>query len=91
MHKLSTTTRRSALAIFLAGLVAPTFSASALSSAVTVHKDPNCGCCTGWVRHLKDAGLAVTIEETADLQAAGSASAYPATLQRATRRKSRDT
>ena len=69
MHKLSTTTRRSALAIFLAGLVAPTFSASALSSAVTVHKDPNCGCCTGWVRHLKDAGLAVTIEETADLQA----------------------
>ena len=68
-HRPKTLSRRSALAIFTAGLVFPTFSASAQSPAITVHKDPNCGCCTGWVRHLKDAGLAVTIEETADLQA----------------------
>ncbi len=62
-------TRRSALAIFTAGLVLPTFSALAQSPAITVHKDPNCGCCTGWVRHLKDAGFVVTVEETADLRA----------------------
>lgn len=35
---------------------------------ILVHKDPNCGCCTGWVRHLKDAGFAVKVEETANLQ-----------------------
>lgn len=65
----SNLTRRRALAIFAAGLVLPTFSASAQSPAIAVHKDPNCGCCTGWVRHLKDAGFAVTVEETANLQA----------------------
>lgn len=62
-------TRRSALPIFAAALFLPTFSASSQSPAITVHKDPNCGCCTGWVRHLKDAGFAVTVEETVNLHA----------------------
>lgn len=65
----SNVTRRTALAIFAAGLVLPTFSALAQAPAITVHKDPNCGCCMGWVRHLKDAGFAVTIKETAGLRA----------------------
>ncbi|RTL48495.1 MAG: DUF411 domain-containing protein [Bradyrhizobiaceae bacterium] len=47
----------------------PTVSAFAETPAITVHKDPNCGCCTGWVRHLKDAGFTVTVEETAQLPA----------------------
>lgn len=29
----------------------------------------NCGCCTGWVQHLKDAGFTVTVQETAQLPA----------------------
>jgi hypothetical protein len=33
-----------------------------------VHKDPDCGCCAGWVRHLEAAGFTVTVEETADLE-----------------------
>lgn len=68
-YRSKTLTRRSALAIFAAGLVVPAFSAPAQSPAMTVHKDPKCGCCAAWVRHLKDAGFAVTVEETANLQA----------------------
>lgn len=70
MAQLSQTlTRRSALAIFAAGLIAPAHVASALTPTIIVHKDPNCGCCTGWVQHLKDAGFAVSVRETAQLQA----------------------
>jgi len=68
-RRTKTLTRRSALAVLAVGLVVPTISASAQAPTITVHKDPNCGCCTGWVRHLKDAGFAVTVEETANLQA----------------------
>lgn len=70
MAQLSQTlTRRSALAIFAAGLIAPADVASALTPTIIVHKDPNCGCCTGWVQHLKDAGFAVSLREMAQLQA----------------------
>lgn len=41
--------------------------ARAEEAVLTVHKDPNCGCCTGWVRHLRDAGFTVRVEETAAL------------------------
>ena len=61
-------TRRTALGIVVTTLVVPLSSASAQASMILVHKDPNCGCCTGWVRHLKDAGFAVKVEETANLQ-----------------------
>lgn len=29
-----------------------------------VLKDPNCGCCTGWVQIMRDEGFSVTTEET---------------------------
>ena len=35
---------------------------------ILVHKDPNCGCCEGWVQHMKAAGFAVTVKEVADLE-----------------------
>ena len=34
-----------------------------------MHKDPDCGCCAGWVQHLRDAGFTVQVEETGDLNA----------------------
>ena len=73
-------TRRAALGIFVASWITPTVSASAQEPAVLVHKDPNCGCCAGWVRHLKEAGFAVTVEETADLQAVRKRMGVPADL-----------
>lgn len=59
-------TRRSVLAIFATGFLAPAYAASQ-QTRVIVHKDPNCGCCSGWVRHLREAGFDVGVEETQDL------------------------
>ena len=42
-------------------------SAFAAEADITVHKDPNCGCCSGWVDHLRAAGFSVDVQETADL------------------------
>jgi len=34
---------------------------------VVVHKDPNCGCCSGWVKHLESNGFRVQVLDTAEL------------------------
>jgi hypothetical protein len=41
-------------------------SAAALPE-VTIHRDPNCGCCGAWVEHLRRAGFPVRIAETGNL------------------------
>jgi len=33
-------------------------------TAVEVWKDPNCGCCKDWVKHLEDNGFKVKVNET---------------------------
>jgi hypothetical protein len=38
--------------------------ASASRVLVEVWKDPNCGCCGDWVKHLQDQGFAVKLNET---------------------------
>ena len=76
-HRL---TRRSALWLVGAALIVPKTSAFAQPSNILVHKDPNCGCCTGWVQHLKAAGFAVTVEATANLQVVRKRLRVPADL-----------
>ena len=34
---------------------------------VVVTKDPSCGCCSGWVAHLKASGFAAEVIESSDL------------------------
>src|SRR5215213_3859472 len=34
---------------------------------MTVTKDPSCGCCSGWVEHIKAAGFPVEVIESTDL------------------------
>lgn len=36
---------------------------------VTVTKDPDCGCCNGWVAHLRRSGFAVTTNNSPDVPA----------------------
>ena len=36
---------------------------------VIAYKDPNCGCCTLWIAHMKRAGFAVTAVNTPDMTA----------------------
>lgn len=62
--------RRSVLAGLAAILLVPVPSfAGRQRPQVTVHKDPDCGCCSGWADHLKAAGFPVTIKESRDLNA----------------------
>lgn len=37
--------------------------------AVTVYKNPSCGCCKQWIEHLRAAGLQVTTRDTSNLAA----------------------
>ncbi len=47
---------------------------------VTVYRDPNCGCCLGWVQHLRANGFTVSIEETSDLESVRNRYRVPADL-----------
>jgi hypothetical protein len=77
----SSLTRRSAL-ILATGTAAfaLTGSSAAEEQVITVHKDPNCGCCSGWVRHLQTAGFNVKTIDTADLDAVKTRLGVPADL-----------
>jgi hypothetical protein len=49
-------------------LVAAAPVAAAEGPAVTVWKNPNCGCCGYWVDHLRQNGFTVSVVETAAMQ-----------------------
>ena len=57
--------RRTLLA---AALAAPALAwakpAAATATPVEVWKDPNCGCCQDWVRHMEANGFAVTLHDS---------------------------
>jgi len=36
---------------------------------ITIHEDPNCGCCGAWANHIKQAGFLVSIVETSNITA----------------------
>ena len=74
-------TRRSLVGLLAAAaLGAPATLAFADDTVVIVHKDPNCGCCSDWVQHLRDAGFAVQVAEAADLKAVRGRLGVPAAL-----------
>jgi hypothetical protein len=53
---------------------------AAASPAMTVWKDRNCGCCGGWVAHIRRNGITVTVIETADVQTIKAQRSVPAEL-----------
>ena len=61
-------TRRSALVV-MASLVPTRVAFAAQEPLITVHKDPNCGCCSGWVKHLQKAGFVTKVFDTNDIDA----------------------
>ena len=48
---------------------------------ITVYKDPNCGCCTEWVKHLRQAGFTVTVRDTAETEMVKRSFGVPAALE----------
>ena len=59
-------TRRSALGVIAAATL-PAATKAADLPLVTAHKDPNCGCCSEWVKHLDKAGFPVKAIDTGAL------------------------
>lgn len=75
--------RREALGLLAAALSA--FGASGAATAapatrVEVWQDPSCGCCEGWVRHLRAAGFEVIARKVADVQPVKAARGVPEAL-----------
>jgi hypothetical protein len=74
-------TRRSALVLIAGAMTLPALpSWAADEQTITVHKDPNCGCCGLWVRHLQTAGFTVKAIDTAELDAVKSRLGVPQDL-----------
>lgn len=45
-----------------------------------VYKDPNCGCCKEWVKHMQKAGFTVTAKDTTSMDAIKVSTGVPAGL-----------
>ncbi len=58
--------RRTLLQVALAGALGVHLVASAALPVIEVYKNPSCGCCTGWVKHLEQNGFAVKVHEVAN-------------------------
>ena len=68
-HPVAGLTRRSALLVSIGCLVSASPPAVAEDTPITVHRDPSCGCCSGWVRHLQTSGFAANVLDAKDLDA----------------------
>ena len=70
--------RRGALLLAVAAAGA---AEAAPAVRVEVWKDPGCGCCEGWIRHMRAAGFEVAVHDVADVLPIKAASGVPDALQ----------
>ncbi len=54
---------------------------AAAAGRLEVWKDANCGCCEGWVRHMRNAGFGATVRDAADMTAVKRARGVPDPLR----------
>jgi hypothetical protein len=59
----------------------PVALAAPAGTAMTVYKDPNCGCCAKWIEHVKAAGFAPTVKDTGDMDAVKTRHMIPTALR----------
>jgi hypothetical protein len=50
-------------------------------SVLTVYKDPSCGCCTAWVKHMSSNGFVVTVRDVANMDEVKQTMGVPKALQ----------
>lgn len=55
--------------VLAATLMAIATLAQAANEAITVYQDPNCGCCSGWVKHMRVSGFTVKAIKTDNMVA----------------------
>ena len=58
---------KSILMLMAGAMAAGSVVAAQAATHLTVYQDPNCGCCTGWVKHMESEGFTVTSIKTADV------------------------
>lgn len=63
-----------------AALLAVGAGAYAAAPALTVYKDPNCGCCEEWVKHVNQAGMPTKVVNSSDVAAVKNKLGVPAQL-----------
>lgn len=75
--------RRTTLLFLLASasaLIVPQPGRAAALPGIAVYRNPGCGCCEGWVKHMIAAGFTVTVEDDPDLNARRQSLKIPADL-----------
>jgi len=50
-------------------------------TAITVYKDPSCGCCKKWVDHLRENGFAPEVHDRSDMDALKDSLGVPSKLR----------
>ena len=53
--------------IIAVALCVASYSSAYAAQSLTVYQDPNCGCCSGWVDHMRDAGFKVDAIKTTQM------------------------
>jgi hypothetical protein len=71
--------RRSAL-LGLSALAVGGRTSLAAEPTIAVTKDPTCGCCSGWVEHLRQAGFVVEVRDVPDVNRVKARLGVPADL-----------
>ena len=61
--------RRATIGLLTSVSLLPLFAAcsEAKAKTIVVHKDANCGCCNGWVKHIDQAGFKTDVRNVTDL------------------------
>lgn len=67
--------------LILAALLAASSLAHAAGETITVYKDAHCGCCLGWITHLRDAGFDVKTVNSDDMSAVKARFGVPADMK----------
>lgn len=74
-----------ALGLIMGGVAVNALSgtafAAAAPTAITVYKDPSCGCCTKWVAHLAANGFAPVAKERTDMDTLKDSLGVPVALR----------
>lgn len=56
-------------------------AAGSKPTAITVYKDPSCGCCKNWVEHLRANGFVPEVHDRADMDALKDSLGVPSALR----------
>lgn len=89
LHRPDAVTRRTWLAHAGRGVTAaaatvllhPHLALAFKRTPITVYKDPSCGCCKAWVKHLAKEGFAPTAHDRGDMDALKDSLGVPAALR----------